>query len=67
MPNYVVRQGSAPVSSFEHQSKSAASDIFFNLNCSSLSKVQKSALEKFLTENRDVFEKDLSELSRTNV
>lgn len=56
-----------PVSSFEHQSKSAASDIFLNLNCSSLSKVQKSALEKFLTENRDVLAKDLSELSQTNV
>lgn len=57
----------APVSSFEHQSKSATSDISFNLNCSSLSKAQKSTLEKFLIENRDVFTKDLSELSQTNV
>lgn len=45
----------APVSSFEHQSKSDTSGISFNLNCSSLSKAQKTILEK----NRDVFARDL--------
>ena len=43
------------------------SDITFDLNNVKLSKTQKSTLEKFLQNNRDIFARDLSELGQTDV